>query len=123
MMEIHTVPTCGPGLRCAGPVGGSVVHGTRPNYLCWRRDATGRTDGISASMRGHSGPGAVLTEIRDCDATRERFARCGPNASPGLRGSFLRRRPPYLIGQLLYLLEPLLELLGRIRVPERPRQV
>src|SRR5215208_170768 len=42
---------------------------------------------------------------------------------PLLLGFSLRRGLPRLLGQVLYLLEPLLELLGRIRVSERPRQV
>src|SRR5215210_4909103 len=53
---------------------------------------------------------------------RESFASGGPKALPVLLGPFLRRGLPRLLGMLLYLLESLLELLGRVRVPKRPCQ-
>ena len=60
-----------------------------------------------------------LAEPRQCES----FASSSPKALPVLLGSFLRRGLPPLPRKLPYLLEPLLELLGRLRVPERPRQV
>src|SRR5215212_10029489 len=46
-----------------------------------------------------------------------------PGATPNLPGTSPRGGITPLRGELLYLLEPLLKLLGRTRVSERPRQI
>src|SRR5215217_2233152 len=62
---------------------------------------------------------AQPAEPRQCES----FASGRPRALPVLLGSFSRRGLPRLLGKLPYLLEPLLELLGRVRAPKRPRQI